>query len=82
MVITENKIFHGFPFETSAFKVNVKQMTKAALALGLGKVFFVHTTFRMDTQPHTQANQEMRLNFLSVYMPWIYQQAWNKFALP
>ena len=37
----------------------MKQMTKAALALGLGKSVFVRTIFRMDTQLHTQSSHEI-----------------------
>ena len=32
-------MFQCFPFEISTFKACVKQMTKAALAVGLGKFF-------------------------------------------
>ena len=45
-------MFHCFPSETSTFKANVKQMTKATLAQGPGKFFFVHTVFRMEAQLH------------------------------
>ena len=48
-------------------KVGVKQMTKAVLALGLGKSTFLCAIFRMYTQLHTQANHEILCNnfFLS-----------------
>ena len=43
-------------------KASVKQMTKAVLALGLGKSIFVRAIFRifrMYTQLHTQTNYEI-----------------------
>ena len=41
LVKTWNKIFHSFRSKLVLLKASVKQMTKAALALGLGKSIFV-----------------------------------------
>ena len=82
LVKTWNKIFHCSPFKTSTFKASMEQVTKAALALWLGKFFFIRVIFRMDAQVHTQANLEMWRNFLSSHMHSIYRQAWYKFVLP
>ena len=46
----------------------LNQITKAALALGLGKSIFVHAIIRMYMQLHTQNNHEMRRSFLSSYI--------------
>ena len=40
-------------------KANVEQMTKAALPLGLGKLIFVTTIFRIGTRLDGQANHEI-----------------------
>lgn len=52
-------------------KAIVKQMTKAALALELGKFIFVCKIFRMDTQLHTQTNPE---RFDTIFYPCIYPE--------
>ena len=54
-------------------KAGVKQMTKAVLALGLGKSIFFSVIYRMYTQLHTQANQEILCNnFVLAYALILY----------
>ena len=79
---TWNKIFHCFHFEISTFKASVKQMTKAALALGLRKHFLVHAIFRMYTHLHTQANHKMWHNFYPCMCTEFIDEQGTKFFLP
>ena len=59
----ERKYFIAFLLKLVLSKTSVKQMTKTALALGLGKSTFTRTILRMDAQLHTKANHGILRNF-------------------
>ena len=57
-------MFRCFLSKLILSKASLKQLTKTALGLVLGKFIFVRTIFRIDTQLHTQVNQDISRNFL------------------
>ena len=72
-------MFRCFLSKLILSKASLKQLTKTALGLVLGKFIFVRTIFRIDTQLHTQVNQDISRNFL--FLLHALNLSTSKFAL-